>query len=79
MNFYSLTKEQALIEKYIDLLYDKSNHKAEPIYDGIVDEEIYLKSIYKIIWVLKEPYDEGNKTRRWLVISKRFVKSGGNI
>lgn len=30
----------------------------EPIYDGVVDCEGYLNSSPKIMWVLKEPYDE---------------------
>ena len=29
-----------------------------PIYDGIADEQAYLKSKPKVAWVLKEPYDD---------------------
>jgi hypothetical protein len=34
------------------------NSNIEPIADGIVNEEMYLKSKFKILWILKEPYDE---------------------
>ncbi len=30
---------------------------AEPIYDGIADEDGYLNSKLKVAWILKEPYD----------------------
>lgn len=30
----------------------------EPIYDGVADTEAYLLSSPKIMWILKEPYDE---------------------
>jgi len=32
-----------------------------PICDGIINIEQYLKSKYKILWILKEPYDEFDK------------------
>lgn len=36
------------------------NHDSSisPIYDGIVNEKEYLKAKYKLLWVLKEPYDQ---------------------
>jgi len=34
------------------------NPEIEPITDGIIDLERYLKAKYKILWILKEPYDE---------------------
>lgn len=36
--------------------YDKE-HDICPIYDGIINLEQYLKSKFKILWILKEPYD----------------------
>lgn len=32
--------------------------KVEPIYDGVVEAEAYLASKPKIMWILKEPYDD---------------------
>ena len=39
-----------------ELGYDSA--KVEPIYDGVVDAEAYLASNPKIMWILKEPYDD---------------------
>ena len=33
----------------------------EPITDGIIDIEKYLKAKYRILWILKEPYDDFNE------------------
>lgn len=33
-----------------------------PITDGVCDEEAYLKSSPKVMWILKEPYDEFDKS-----------------
>lgn len=39
--------------------YIKSKHEDTfPILDGIVDAERFLSAKYKILWILKEPYDE---------------------
>ncbi len=40
----------------IELGYDSA--KVEPIYDGVVDAEAYLASKPRIMWILKEPYDD---------------------
>ena len=40
----------------IGLGYDPA--KVEPIYDGLVDAEAYLASKPKVMWILKEPYDD---------------------
>ena len=45
--------EAAIWEDYIDV-----NEKCEPIIDGIVNIEKYLNSAFKILWILKEPYDD---------------------
>lgn len=47
----------ALIQaRAIELGYDPK--KVEPIYDGVVDAEGYLKTKPKVLWILKEPYDD---------------------
>ena len=40
----------------IELGYDPK--KVEPIYDGVVDAEGYLSTKPKVLWILKEPYDD---------------------
>lgn len=34
------------------------NEKVKPITDGIINVEKYFNSKYKILWILKEPYDD---------------------
>ena len=55
-------KLEALEKEINDLECDKE--QAEPIGDGIIDFERYSLARYKILWILKEPYDsiddEGN-------------------
>ena len=41
---------------WIELGYDPA--KVEPIYDGVVDAEAYLATQPKVLWILKEPYDD---------------------
>lgn len=47
----------AIIEK-VALENGLSNDNLEPIYDGVADIEGYLASNPKIMWILKEPYDD---------------------
>ena len=47
----------ALIQsRAVELGYDPA--KVEPIYDGVVDAEAYLAAKPKVLWILKEPYDD---------------------
>ncbi len=57
-----LTKKQVALwdkiyknAKELGLLKEGS---LEPIYDGVSDVEAYLESTPKIMWILKEPYDD---------------------
>jgi len=34
------------------------DEEIKPIHDGIIDPERYIGSKYKILWILKEPYDD---------------------
>lgn len=47
----------SLINEQIEKEY-KPKNDAYPIYDGIINEESYLNSQFKILWILKEPYDD---------------------
>lgn len=39
-----------------------SRHKnLFPIYDGVIDIEKYISAKFKILWILKEPYDDFDK------------------
>ena len=60
------SKQKSLQEK-IQNVADQTGlatEKVWPIYDGVADMHAYIKSIPKIMWLLKEPYDhfdeEGN-------------------
>jgi hypothetical protein len=55
---WELEHEQKLIEGYINRFYEKDETTYKPITDGVIDSEKYLKSKYRICWVLKEPYDD---------------------
>ena len=49
----NLENECKKIEKLIDDNYIDENGTTTPIVDGIVDIKSYLKSKYKILWILK--------------------------
>lgn len=61
MTIEELEKGQEEIEREI-YEYAKSkcisNENIEPITDGIYSPEEYLKSVPRVMWVLKEPYDK---------------------
>ena len=64
MTVKELTKEQDTLRNEIDALADKEGLWTEdvgPIRDGVADIEAYLHSSPKIMWVLKEPYDDFKK------------------
>jgi len=53
-----LTEKSKAIEDLIWADYADENDNCEPIIDGIVNIEKYLLSKLKILWILKEPYDD---------------------
>ena len=51
-----------------------SNNDVEPILDGVVNPSSYCKASKKILWVLKEPYDDVDDSNKpvgggWSIIS----------
>ncbi len=57
-------KQSAEIQTQVNDLNDQikstiksGNPELDPIYDGIIDVEKYVQAKYRILWVLKEPYD----------------------
>jgi hypothetical protein len=54
-----LKKKCAEIDNEVKKLYSfNTENEINPIFDGIINAELYLKSKIKILWILKEPYDE---------------------
>jgi hypothetical protein len=51
-------KECKVIENLIWKQYVDKNDNCEPIIDGIVHLKLFNNSKYKILWILKEPYDD---------------------
>lgn len=77
-------QEQLRAEMYSNaekLGLSKANLK--PIPDGVLDAEKYLTSSRKIMWVLKEPYDdideEGNPQGGDWYLEEGFLDENGNI
>jgi hypothetical protein len=72
MTVEELKQNEEKIQEEILKLCKEYDPKKEPICDGIVSEELYLSSKYKIMWMLKEPYgDGGYKLGTDLLIPKR--------
>lgn len=47
-------------------MYSDNVEEVYPIYDGPMDPEAYLEnSSYKIMWLMKEPYEEGEREGDW--------------
>ena len=56
-----LTKAQVEIHNKIEILAKENgltNESVEPIPDGVYDADKYLSTSPRIMWVLKEPYDD---------------------
>ncbi len=59
-----LEQAQTVIEESIYDYAEKaglSNDKIQPITDGIYSAKLYLESPIKVMWVLKEPYDDNDE------------------
>jgi hypothetical protein len=61
MDLNQIIKEEKRIEEMIEHEYVNPTGKSKPIYDGIVNPELYLQSKPRVLWILKEPYDNGEK------------------
>lgn len=58
--------QNALIDEIQEFAESKNlvNENTCPIYDGVADIESYLKTSLKIMWVMKEPYDDKDENGR---------------
>jgi hypothetical protein len=50
------------IRAEVGRLFIDPTGKARPIYDGVVDPVLYCKAAAKILWILKEPWDGGDRS-----------------
>jgi len=58
------------IREKVDEAYVDPSGRAAPIYDGIIDEELYCSSTPRVMWILKEPWDdEGSSGGGWSLCS----------
>lgn len=85
MSIEELKKGQQLINEKIEQFAQEkglSDENIAPIYDGIADIEKYLSCGKKIMWVLKEPYDDcenGKPTGGgWSIVDACFSGQGEN-
>ena len=52
----------ARIREMVESIYIDPTGKAEPIFDGVIDAQLYCASTPRIMWILKEPWDEGDSS-----------------
>jgi hypothetical protein len=58
MTLQELTDKCTELDKLINSTIISDIEDTFPILDGVFDPEKYLSAKYKILWILKEPYDE---------------------
>lgn len=58
MTIQQLTDKCEELDQLINSTIKSDIEDTFPILDGVFDPEKYLASKYKILWILKEPYDE---------------------
>lgn len=62
MDCQQLIRDQELVNDYVKRIGEsfiaESGSKAYPIYDGVMNPQLYAEAKPRIAWVLKEPYDE---------------------
>lgn len=64
------------LDKLIKTYYDNTTLK--PIYDGIISEKDYANAKFKILWILKEPYDNYNGDGGWDTRNDILLKMGSD-
>jgi hypothetical protein len=58
MTIQELTEKSSELDKLINATIKSDIEDSFPILDGVIDPEKYLTANYKILWILKEPYDD---------------------
>ena len=62
MTAEQLIQQESAIRQAVALSYIDPTGKADPIYDGIVNPDLYLAAPARILWILKEPWDEPDRS-----------------
>jgi hypothetical protein len=59
MNAEHIKNEEAEIDKLVEDKYkDPANSNLRPIFDGAIDATLYARAPVRILWILKEPWEE---------------------
>ena len=75
-NVATLRKNCKQIEKMIEKRCVDPKGKGWPIYDGIFDIATYHSEQMRILWILKEPYDEPDSSGGGWSFAQAFRKNG---
>ena len=57
MNIEQVKEAEAEIRRLVTEVYVDERGKADPVFDGIISSERYLVCPFKMLWILKEPWD----------------------
>lgn len=69
-----LIKEEEEIRVAVQRAYQDPTGRDEPVFDGVVDPVEYLKAPKRILWILKEPWEEGDDARGGWSITQNLLK-----
>ena len=58
MTVHDLTEKIKAFDTLVNSTIVSDQEETYPILDGIIDPERFVGAKYKILWILKEPYDE---------------------
>ncbi|HWQ90117.1 MAG TPA: hypothetical protein VN673_00480 [Clostridia bacterium] len=58
-----MIKAEGRLRAAINRAYIDPKDQSEPIYDGVVDPDQYACASPRIMWMLKEPYDDGRERK----------------
>jgi len=62
LNPESLLGQESAFRDLVESVYVDPTGRAEPIYDGVINVNLYCSSPLRVMWILKEPWDEENST-----------------
>jgi len=62
MTVEQLTNEEEAIRECVSRSYVDPSGAALPVYDGVVNPSVYLAAPTRILWILKEPWDEDDRS-----------------
>jgi hypothetical protein len=62
LNPESLLGQEAAFRGLVESIYIDPSGRSEPIFDGVINVNLYCSSPLRVMWILKEPGDEENST-----------------